>query len=182
MGRNAYHRFFEGYTEEKMPGDDGKMHTKRTYRDFLYVPKLTRIQRGLRTAGLISLYIGGAVLLVLGASQRTACNSAWYTAIGLGLSLLCLVIEAIPLFACLTAPKQQTVYQYKSGHRTCVLWARLAAGAIAFTCLMSVIAGVVNGETSGLPCVLFALSCICEAAVGVIESAIPYEKQHNPNA
>ncbi len=182
MGRSAYHRFFEGYTEEKMLGDDGKLHTKRTYRDFLYVPRLTRNQYILRAVCLTGLYLGGAVLLILGAAQRAACNSVWYTAVGLGLSLLCLVIEAIPLFACLTAPRKQTVYQYKAGHRTCVLWARLASGAIALTCLLSLIATVVNHETLGLPLMLLALSCACEATVGIIESTIPYERQQNPNA
>ena len=182
MGRDAYHRFFEGYTEEKLPGDDGRLHTKRTYRDFLYAPKLTSAQRILRMAGLGALYLGGAVLLVLGAAQRAACNTAWYTVIGLGLSLICLVIEAIPLFTCLTAPAQQTVYQYKAGHRTCVLWARITAGAAALTTVLALIATLVSGETIGLPVLLFALACGCEVAVGLIESAIPYEKQHNPNA
>lgn len=100
MGKGFFHRYFEDYTEEKIPGSDGRMHIKRTYRGFWYAPQLTSGQRALRAAAYLLLYAGSLVLFILGAMQRTACNVAWYVAIATGLSLFSAVIELIPLLGC----------------------------------------------------------------------------------
>ena len=182
MGRDTYHRFFEGYTEEKVPGDDGKLHTKRVYRDFLYVPRLTRAERAMRLLGYPLLYLAGISLFISGATREAACNTAWYAALATGLSLVCAVIEAVPLFCCAFGPEEQTVYQFRSGHRTCVLWARITAGAMALTAVLALIATLLGGDGAWVPLLLFALACACEAAVGVLESRVAYEKRTNPNA
>ena len=182
MGRDAYHRFYEGYTEEKIPGDDGKLHTRRTYRDFYYAPVLTKAQRSLRMIGYPLLFLGGVLLLGLGAVQKAGCNTAWYVALATGLSLVSAVVEAIPLFTCAMGKEKQTVYQFRSGHRTCILWARITAGIMALTALLAVLATLLAGDGAWLPPALFALACGCEALVGVLEDRVAYEKQHNPNA
>lgn len=182
MGKGFFHRYFEDYTEEKIPGSDGRMHIKRTYRGFWYAPQLTGGQRALRAAAYLLLYAGSLVLFILGAMQRTACNVAWYVAIATGLSLFSAVIELIPLLGCAFGKAEQTVYQYRSGHRTCVLWARITAGCMGATALLAILATLLAGGMPGRAVLLFALSGLCQAAIGETENRVPYERRHNANA
>ena len=45
MAGGFFRRFFEDYTEDRRPGGDGRLHTERVYRGFLYAPELTTGQR-----------------------------------------------------------------------------------------------------------------------------------------
>ncbi|MDD7174151.1 MAG: hypothetical protein PUH70_03635 [Clostridiales bacterium] len=182
MGKSFFQRYFEDYTEEKIPGSDGKMHITRTYRGFWYAPQLTQGQRILRAVAYLLLYAGGLALFILGAMRPCACNVAWYVAIATGLSLFSVLIELIPLCGCALGKAEQTVYQYRSGHRTCVLWARITAGCMASTALLAILATLLAGETIGAAVLLFALGALCEAAVGEAESRVPYERRHNAKA
>ena len=110
--------------------------------------------------------------------QRTACNVAWYVALWTGLSLFGALIGLIPLLGCAFGRAQQTVYQYRSGHRTCVLWTRITAGCMAATALLALLAG----EAPGRAVLLFALAGLCQAAVAAAESRVPYERRHNADA
>ncbi|MGN1019732.1 MAG: hypothetical protein ACI4O7_05110 [Aristaeellaceae bacterium] len=182
MRKGFFSRFYEGWTEERLPGDDGRLHTRRTYRDWWYVPRLTPIQRRLRAAGYTALYLGGVALFILAAAQPCPCNSTGWVAVIMSLALVSAVIEAIPLFTCAFGKEKQTVYQLRSGHRTCILWGRITAGLMALTTLAALIAALLAGGGGLLPVLLFAIACGCEAAIGLIESRVAYDRQTNPNA
>lgn len=176
-----FSRYFEGYSEEKRPGDDGKLHTVRTYRGFWYVPGLSKAQRGLRCLGYLALYAAGAGLFLAGASRREIANSTSYVGLATGLSLFALLIEAIPLAGCAFGKERQTAYQYRSGSKTCILWARITAGAMAVTGVLALLAGLLGGE-AGIAPLLFVLGAACEAGIGLVESRIDYYTEHNENA
>ena len=109
MAGGFFRRYFQDYTEDRRPGEDGRMHTSRVYRGFLYAPVLTPRQRVLRGILLPLLVLGGGIVFILGAAQRAICNTLWYTALGTGASLIALLLCVIPLFQCVLAPKEQTV-------------------------------------------------------------------------
>ena len=182
MAGGFFRRYFQDFTEDRRPGEDGRMHTSRVYRGFLYAPRLAPRQRAARGVLLPLLTLGGGVLFILGAMRPCACNVAWYVAIATGLSLFSVLIELIPLCGCALGKAEQTVYQYRSGHRTCVLWARITAGCMASTALLAILATLLAGETIGAAVLLFALGALCEAAVGEAESRVPYERRHNAKA
>lgn len=182
MGKGFFHRYFEDYTEEKRPGSDGRMRVTRTYRGFWYAPLLTNGQRVLRAAAYLLLYAGSLALFIVGAMQRTACNVVWYVAIATGLSLFGAAIGLIPLLGCAFGKAQQTVYQYRSGHRTCVLWARITAGCMLVTAILAILATLLAGEKLSKAVLLFVLAGLCQAAIGAAESRISYERRHNANA
>ena len=176
-----FSRYFDGYTEEKRPGDDGKMHTVRVYRGFWYVPALSDIQRWLRCVGYLVLYATGGALFFAGAARREIANSTSYVGLATGLSLFALLIEAIPLMGCAFGKARQTSYQYRSGSKACILWARITAGAMALTAALALLAEVL-GKGIGLAPLLFALGSLCEAGIGLVESKIEYHTEHNENA
>ena len=151
-----FSRYFEGYSEEKRPGDDGRMHTVRTYRGFWYAPALSGPQRVLRCAGYLALYAAGV-------------------------SLFALLIQVIPLVGCVFGKARQTVYQYRSGSKTCILWSCITAGVMALTAVLALLAGLL-GDGIGFAPLLFALGSLCEAGIGLAESRIEYRTEHNENA
>lgn len=176
-----FSRYFEGYAEEKRPGDDGKLHTERIYRGFWYVPALSATRRALRCVGYLSLYAAGGALFLAGASQREAANSTSYVGFATGLGLFALLIEAIPLMGCAFGKERQTSYQYRSGSKTCILWARITAGTMALTAALALLAGLLGGKVGFAP-LYFALGSLCQAGIGLVESKIDYHMEHNENA
>lgn len=182
MAGGFFRRFFEDYTEDRRPGKDGRLHTERVYRGFLYAPELTTGQRVRRGVVLMLLCLGSDALFILGASQRAACNALWYTALATGASLIALLAELIPLFQCALAPALQTVYQYRAGHRALVLLARICAGCMALTALLALLGTLLSGDGQLLPALCFALSALAQAAAAEIERRVPYARRTNPNA
>lgn len=183
MGRGFFRRFFEDYTEERLPGDDGKLHTRRVYRGWWYAPRLSRAQRVLRAALYLLLFGGGVALFMLGAMQPSGSNRAWYVALSTGLVLFSALIEVIPLLGCIFGKPRQTVYQYRSGSKTCVLWARITAGLMALTAVLTLLFFALSREAAAVDAALFfAGACACEAAVGLLESHVAYDRCHNPDA
>lgn len=176
-----FSRYFEGYSEDRRPGDDGRLHTVRVYRGFWYVPGLSKLQRALRCLGYLALYAAGAALFLTGAARREIANSTPYVGLATGVSLFALLIEAIPLAGCAFGSRRQTSYQYRSGSKTCILWARITAGAMALTAALALLAGVLEKEV-GLAPLLFALGSACEAGIGLVESSIEYHTEYNENA
>ena len=177
-----FSRYFEGYTEEKRPGEDGRMHTVRTYRGFWYVPALSGPRRVLRCAGYLALYAAGAAFFLAGASRREIANSTSYVGLATGVSLFALVIQIIPLAGCAFGKARQTAYQYRSGSKTCILWARrITAGAMALTAALALLAGLLEDGIRFAP-LLFALGSLSEAGIGLAESRIEYYTEHNENA
>lgn len=114
--------------------------------------------------------------------QRAVCNTLWYTALTTGASLIALLLAVIPLFQCVLAPREQTIYQYRTGHKALVLLSRVCAGCMALTALLALLGTLLAGDRALSPALLFALSALCEAATGEIERRIPYERKTNPNA
>ena len=182
MAGGFFRLYFQDYTEDRRPGEDGRMHTSRVYRGFLYAPVLTPRQRVLRGILLPLLVLGGGIVFILGAAQRAVCNTLWYTALGTGASLIALLLCVIPLFQCVLAPKEQTVYQYRAGHRALVLLARIGAGCSALTALLALLGTLLGGDGCWVPALCFALCALMQAAAGEIERRIPYARKTNPNA
>ena len=182
MAGGFFRRYFQDFTEDRRPGEDGKMHTSRVYRGFLYAPRLAPWQRAARGVLLPLLTLGGGVLFILGAMQRAVCNTLWYTALTTGASLIVLLLAVIPLFQCVLAPREQAIYQYRTGHKALVLLSRVCAGCMALTALLALLGTLLAGDRALSPALLFALSALCEAATGEIERRIPYERKTNPNA
>ena len=91
MAGGFFRRYFQDYTEDRRPVEDGRMQTSRVYRGFLYAPRLAPRQRAARGVLLPLLTLGGGVLFILGAMQRAVCNTLWYTALTTGASLIALL-------------------------------------------------------------------------------------------
>lgn len=176
-----FSRYFEGYSEDKRPGDDGKLHTVRVYRGFWYVPALSTVQRRLRCVGYLALYIAGGALFLAGAARREIANSTSYVGLATGLGLFALLIEVIPLMGCAFGNARQTSYQYRSGSKACILWAGITAGAMALTAALALLAELV-GRGIGLAPLFFVLGSLCEAGIALVERKIEYHTEHNENA
>lgn len=181
MRRGFFRRYFEDYTEERLPGGDGRLRTKRAYRGFYYAPELSQIRRAMRAVGYSLSYLAALAGFVWVGTLRAACNAAWYVAPAMGISLASAAVLAIPLFGCAFGAKRQTVYQYRSGSISCIRWSLITAGGMGLTALLALVACVLAGE-SVLPAGGYLLAACAMALPGWAERKVTYAREHNPEA
>lgn len=181
MSRRFFQRYFEDFTEERVPDAQGKLRRSLIYRGFYFVPRLTGGRYALRAVALVLLYALGAAAFVYAASREAVCNKAWYVALSTGLSLIGLVMLALPLFSCAFGGKRQTVYQFRSGSRRCVRWSLIAAGMMALTALLAAFSCLSAGA-GAYPAPLFLAGAALICAIGALENRVVYERAHNPAA
>lgn len=110
----AYHRFFEGYSEFKKVGQNGKVRIERVYTGIWYTPDLSRGQLILRKCIYLACWIISAVLLIFCATRRIGVNMAWYCVAVQVITIVGLAWAAIGILNYLIAPKRQTVFEWRT--------------------------------------------------------------------
>jgi hypothetical protein len=112
---NAYHRFFEGYSEITVPKADGKGYRiQRIYIGNYYRQALTSGQRLLLRGLYVALFLGGAYLFVSSAILPLASNSTWYVVLPQVVSIPFLFWTLIAFFSYLPAGRDLTIAEYRS--------------------------------------------------------------------
>lgn len=183
--KNFYHRYFEGYTEEKVLVEGGRgAHIQRTYTGFYYHAQLTSGQRWGVRALYLFLYLASAALFVFAASRPVPCNSTWYCVVPDAVVLFSMVWLVLPFCSYLVAGERLTVYEYKSTSRRLIKFSRIIAAALGVGALLVALATVLVGgdRVEGFRCAFwFLLAAVPMAAIFLIERQIIYEQLTNPN-
>lgn len=115
--RFAYHKNFEGWTEVKRVGLNGKVGIERVYTGKYYEPALEMRHR-IELRLLYLLLIAGSTALYAFTATRTAyCNNAFYVGIFQGLTaVLMLWVIYVMLFYAFT-PGKMTIGDYNTIHK-----------------------------------------------------------------
>lgn len=110
-----YERFFEDYTERAVAAGDGKrLRREYTYEGYYYRQELTQARRIALRLGYVLLFALELYFFWRGGCKPSVCNAHPVTAVCQGLHLLCDIWLAWILLFYVTAPRDMTVYQYKS--------------------------------------------------------------------
>jgi hypothetical protein len=176
----SYHRHFEGYTETRGTGSDGKRKIVRVYTGAYYAQALSDKRRKQNRLLFAALYLGAAALFVLCASARIPSNAAWYLAVAQALSFFSLFWMLYVLIQYLTAPAKMEVGHYRATSGPIMKSSRTAAVTLGLLALMTLGNALLlpgQGLLSGFLCATgYACSATAVFMVGRIESRIAYNR------
>lgn len=181
--RNYYHKHFMGYTEIRRVNEKGRVVIERCYTAPRQRHCLTDRQWILTKAGYV-LGTAATTALFLGALiQRIPSNSAALAAAPGFLSGLLLVLLWMGVFTYISAPREMTLWEHRSGKSKVELFTRLtaagilltAAAKVVFLCLQTDRAW--SGEIGSL--VMLILAAVPPVAIFLIERRMTYEQLTN---
>jgi hypothetical protein len=112
---NAYHRFFEWYSEITVPKANGKGYRiQRIYTGNYYRQDLSTGQRILLRGLYVALFLGVAYLFVSSASLPLPANSTWYVVLSQVVSVPFLFWILIAFLSYLPAERDLTIAEYRN--------------------------------------------------------------------
>jgi hypothetical protein len=139
----AYHRYFEGYSEVRVPNPNGKgTRIERIYTGMYYRQDLTTRQRILLRALYVALFLGAAYLFVSSAVQPLASNSTWYVVLPQAVCLPLLFWIVIAFYYYLPAARDMTIGEYRNASpalQKAAFYAAISLGAAAVATLVYVL-------------------------------------------
>ena len=177
-----YHSYFSGYTEYKVPRENGRGHKiVRIYTAPYHMQDVSRKQWYLNKLRNFLLSAAACVLLTAGMSVDSGCNRVWYVALpGLLSAAAAVLLIAVSIFYIL-APRRMTHYQYYNTHsRTLqfgIVYAVLAGLATAGV-LFFLILGA-DRMSALLAIILDILGTLCAVMLGIAENKTPYRLDKN---
>jgi hypothetical protein len=131
---DAYHRYFEDWSEFEEQKTNGKVRIRRVYTGVWYQQDLSYRRRVLLKLLFSTLFVFAAVLFIICSVQNVGSNHCWYVAITQAGAIVGLVWMGIGLFNYLTAKKSMTIAKYRSSSGSLSIGSFLAA--ICFTAAM----------------------------------------------
>ena len=178
----AYHEYFEGYAETKIPNENGiGYRVERVYAAPWMRAKLTKRQRIARRVLYPVLWLPAAAGLLISAVQRSEANKSLLTVVPTCAALVMTVLAAIALYRYETAPELQRIGQYRAGSEGLLRWSGYSALALLADAAGAFLWLLLNRSSAWSP--LLLLPAISAAAMGdlwLTEKNTEYEKVPNP--
>lgn len=181
--RNYYHKHFQGYTEVRRVNEKGRVVSERHYTAPWQRHSLTDKQWVLTKAAYLLGVLLSTVLFLWALIQRVPSNSAAIAAAPGFLSGLLMVLMWMAVFTYVSAPRNMTLWEYRSGKSKIELFTRLTAAAILLTVIAKVVFICVwmdfswEGEVLGL--LALALAAAPLIAIFLVERRMNYEELEN---
>lgn len=177
---NAYHRYFEGYSEYETLDSRGKTIIKRVYEGTVYSSELDRRGKtGLRLL-LSALWFASGAVFVLAATREVTANMLWISALLQFAVLGCLVWMLTALVNVWMSPEKMTAADYKTGSRRLISSALTALAVMLLCSLTYLICAFVFEEyilmhllCAGLCCVSALLMLLANR----LESNVTYHEE-----
>ena len=154
----AYHRFFEGYTEFRVPNPNGKGYTiQRVYTGNYYRQDLTKSQRVLLRLLYVVLFLCIVYFFVSCAILPVLSNSTWYVALTQAVSIVFLFWTVIAFISYLPAGQDMTINAYRSSSlalHTATLGSAVSLGVVALATLVFILLNVSTEPQVELLCAI----------------------------
>jgi hypothetical protein len=182
----SYHRFFEGYCEETVPGKNKKRKIiLRTYVANYFKRDCSDLVWHLIKATYLSLYLAAVAVYTFAMTRRLGSNTVRYAAVPGLLSVLPLMLLFAKIIACVAAKRKMVVYEYKYVFNRVFLYCATASTSVCATALMKLLFIILNPQTQILQELISCLDCFLSAgmilSIGVIERRADYVCVDNPN-
>lgn len=110
----GYHRYFEGYSEYKVPLPNGKTRIERIYTGVYHRQNLDHSQRRWIHTTYCILWGIAAILFLYAVTRYVSSNTSWYVAITEAFSVAGLFWMLCNLFNYITASTDMTINEFRS--------------------------------------------------------------------
>jgi hypothetical protein len=181
----AYHRFFEGHSEEVIRNKSGKRAgIVRVYVGEYYSRKCSDREYLLAKATYVFLYCVAAIAYLFALTRPTESNMVWYTAVPGLLSVVPMILLFVKTVNCTMAKRRMKAYEYKVFKKLFLLCV-ITAGFLCVTALMVLLFIILNSPADTgkefVPCIFCILGACMILAIGIVERRARYERLENPN-
>ena len=182
--KGYYHKYFEGYKEDRVLNANGRgTHIEYTYASYYFRQDVKDYVR----AAIRILYVLMAAAATGGflcASSRTVhCNQVFYMALCQALTTLAFVWFFWVLIYYILAPREMTVYKYKSTALQILKVCKWLAAALVLDAAAVMTDMLISGnlmKKAEMLCILwYLLAAGIIAGIGMIERSLPYERLSN---
>jgi hypothetical protein len=175
----AYHRFFEGYSEIKIPKPDGKGYRiQRIYTGDYHRQDLTKIQQLLLRVLYVVLFLVSAALFVSSATLPLTSNSTWYVVLAQVVSIPFLFWILITFFSYLPTRLDLTIAEYRSSSlalQKATLGAALSLGVAVLVTLVFIFLNLSNEPLNELLCaVRYLVAGLLALSINRVEKKVNY--------
>ncbi len=170
----AYHRFFEGYREQEVVDERGKVHIQRIYCGVWYSRDLTRgqnLRQNLVYVLLWLLALAGAVFL---ASRDYPINRTWYAALCQLLSVVGMAWVFGGFFRSWTSPRQMTVADYKASSMAIRRGSLFTVAVLTLTAGVTLVHGFLVDAMEALIALGYAVPILLLLLLNRLEANLPY--------
>jgi hypothetical protein len=183
---NAYHRFFEGYSEVSVPKPNGKGHTiQRVYTGDYYRQDLTQGQRILIRGSYAALFLFVAYMFISSAILPLAINSTWYVVLPEAVSVPFLFWILIAFLFYLPALKDITIADYRSSSlslQKATMASAISLGITVFAVVIFTCLNPSNQAELGLLCAMKYAACgTMVLGINRLEKKVNYLVIPSPN-
>lgn len=173
---DSYHRYFRGFTEIRVPKENGRFRIQRYYTQPWIVSTASSKDYWLKRVLMIVLLVSSWGAYIAGMCLPVGSNRWWITAIPGLSSVVALVILSAVAISCLFAPRKMTLWGYESTAKRLKLLSGVTGGCLALT-LMAKLAylllyGVTAAEIRG--CGLVLTAALATAAIHIMEQRTEY--------
>lgn len=180
---DAYHSFFEGYTERLALDEKGRQRIQREYTAPWIVEDLSPARsRQVRIAAWL-LYLAAVGIYLWCALRPVGSNSSPYVAVSGLLTVIPLLLLFFALVTFTLQGKKLTQYDYKSNRKRLRVLSLMGAVLMAITATMVLLYFLLHTEQGWrdglLGSVLHAASALCLFALWRVHSRIPYKESAN---
>jgi hypothetical protein len=150
----AYHKFFEGYSEVRVPRSNGKgTRIKRIYTGEYYRQDLSPRNRVLIRLLYVVFFLCASLLFVSGAIESYDGNSTWYVNLPEAACVFFLFWILMAFIEYLPAAQDMTISEYRSSSLSLLkatMGAAACLGVTAFATLLFLMVNSYNGLTPGI--------------------------------
>ncbi|MDO5422877.1 MAG: hypothetical protein Q4F41_04020 [Eubacteriales bacterium] len=182
--KRYYHKYFEGYEEEKVPAKNGKgTRIAHTYVSYYFRQGVNEWVRIALRILYLAMSLAAFGCLLYAATSYAHCNQTPWMVVAQALTLLAFLWFAWVLAYYVCAPKEMTIYKYKSTAlqmlKVCKwLTAAFLLDAAGVAADLLLFGGA--SEKEELLCLgSYLLGGLLILGLGLIERALPYERLSN---
>lgn len=175
-----YHRYFEGYTEAKVQGKNGRKKIMRVYTGQYYSQNLSDRKWKENKIFFLFLYLTAVVLFIFFAAINKDNNKIWFTELSETLVFLAFFWMLYVILNYLAAPRNMTINQYRSSSVMLIKSGKVATIAAWFAAVMQIVYVCLPESTDkryGMICAIaYGFSGLAVWYLTVLESKMKYKK------
>ena len=182
----SYHRFFEGYSEQKVLGENGKRtRILRVYVGDYYKRSCTDPAWIFVKIAYILLFAAAVAAYIFALALPVGSNRAWYAALPGLCSVVPLMLLFAKLMACTVTKRNMVIYDYKHVFGRVFRRSVIAAGFLAATLLAKIVYILlvfpVDLGAEAVSCFGCLLGAGLILTIGLLERNASYETVKNKN-
>lgn len=183
--KTYYHKHFQGFTEIRRVGKNGRVTIERRYTAPWQRHRLTNAQWALTKLLYILGVLISTVLFLWATTRRVPTNTAALVAAPGFLTGFLLILMWMSVFAYVSAPRNMTLWEYRSGKGKIELFTRLTFAATLATVAAKILYICVwmdfswTGEVAGLLALIIA--AVPLILIYAAERRMGYEELENEN-